>query len=122
MRREIKATAAAAGVLFLGGCGKAADHTTSPPPTLERRLATDLATRSDAVADALAAGDSCQAAALAGELQRKTIDAINRGQVAPLLQEPLSTSVNDLVARVQCVPPPEHSHGHDKHKKKKEGD
>jgi len=125
MMRKSTATVAAVGTLFLGGCGESAERTT-PPPTLERTLASDLAARSDAVADALVAGDSCRAATLADELQRKTIEAINRGQVAPRLLEPLSASVNDLVSRVHCIPPPPKEHGHGKHegrgKKGKEGD
>ena len=37
--------------------------------------------------------------------------------VAPALQEPLSGGVNDLVARVVCIPPPAPAqHPHGKHK------
>jgi hypothetical protein len=122
MTRAITATAAAAGALFLGGCGQTAQQARSPSPALARKLANDLAKRSDAVADALAAGDSCHAARLAAELQRKTIEAINRGRVAPLLQEPLSASVNELVARVRCVPPAGKERDRGKHKKDKERD
>ena len=67
---------------------------------------------------------------MATQLQEETIAAINSGRVAGALLEPLSTGVNDLAARVKCVPPPapqqdekgrrKHK-GHDK-KKHKEGD
>jgi hypothetical protein len=117
-----------AGALCLAGCGGGgAEHAT--PPMLPRTLATALAARSDAVADALAAGDSCRASTLAAELQRETIAAINSGRVVGALLEPLSASVNDLVARVKCIPPPQppaKEHGRGKHKdhgkKDKEGD
>ena len=73
------------------------------------------------------AGDSCRAVALARQLQRETIAAINRGRVPTSFQENLTGAVNDLAARVTCVPPPptstpttkEHGHGnHEKHGKK----
>jgi len=125
--RPLELGAAAAAALLLGACGSDGGNHAAPPPSLPRPVANALATRSDAIADALDAGDSCRAATLADELQRKTIEAINRGQVAARLQEPLSASVNDLVSRVQCVqPPPPREHGHGKHekhgKKGKEGD
>jgi hypothetical protein len=102
--RELGAALAVA--LYLGGCGGGAEHKAAPPPRLPHPLASSLAVRSDAVADALAAGDSCRAAALATQLQRETIAAINRGRVPSTFQEPLSASVNELVSRVRCVPPP----------------
>jgi hypothetical protein len=119
--------ASGAAALCLSGCGSSpVEH--SEPPKLPRPLATSLAASSDAVADALAAGDSCRAATLATQLQQETIAAINSHRVSSALQEPLSTGVNDLVARVKCVPPPQQDEkgrgkhkGHDK-KKHKEGD
>jgi hypothetical protein len=77
-----------------------------PPPALSHSLGAALAARSDAVAAALAAGDSCGALTLARRLQQETIAAINGGHVAGALQEQLLSSVNALVARVHCVPPP----------------
>ena len=109
-------------VLALAGCGGTPHSAAPPPPRLPRAVATPLAQRSDAIAAALAAGDSCRAATLVHELQQETIDAINAGRVPPALQEPLSGSVNDLVGRIACTPPPpagKHDHGkhegHDKH-------
>ena len=121
--------ASGAAALSLGGCGSSRVEQAAPPK-LPRPLATSLAARSDAVADALAAGDSCRAAALATELQQETIAAINSGRVSGALLEPLSAGVNDLAARVKCVPPPQPEQdekgrgkhkGHDKNKHK-EGD
>jgi sugar/nucleoside kinase (ribokinase family) len=129
--RPLELGAAVAVALCLSGCGgakRAAPH----PPTLPRSLAAALAGQSDAVADALGAGDSCRALTLARQLQRETIAAINRGRVSGSLQEDLTGAVNDLAARVTCVPPPppapaqvEKGHGHrkhEKHGKKNEGD
>jgi hypothetical protein len=96
-----------------------------PPPTLSHTLGSSLAAGSDGVAAALAAGDSCRARTLARRLQQQTIAAINDGHVSPGLQEQLLSSVNALVARVQCVPPAappqptpqvEQPHDHGKHK------
>jgi hypothetical protein len=92
-----------------------------PPPTLSHSLGSSLAAQSEAVASALAAGDSCGALTLGHQLQQRTIAAINEGRVPAGLQEQLSSAVNALVARVQCVPPPpqprpEPRHDHGKHK------
>ena len=106
-------------MLTLSACG-GGHQQAAPPPTLPRPVAQALAARADAVAAALAAGDSCQAVALARRLQQDTISAINGGRVATALQEPLSGVVNDLVGRVVCVPPPspapQKEHGRGKHK------
>jgi hypothetical protein len=89
---------------------------------LPHALAFELAATSDAVAASLAAGNSCRALTLARRLQARTIAAINAGRVPSGLQEDVSGSVNALVARVTCVPPPapappaEKKHGHEKHK------
>jgi len=72
------------------------------------------------VAASLAAGNACRALTLARRLQARTIAAINAGRVPSGLQEDVSGSVNALVARVTCVPPPapstEKKHGREKHK------
>ncbi len=129
--KPLELGAAVAAAFCLGGCGGDGTERAAPPPTLPHGLATALAARSDAVAAALAASDPCRASALAKELQDETIAAINGGRVTPALQEPLSATVNDLVARVKCIPPPsppveEQEHGRGKHKghgkKHKEGD
>jgi hypothetical protein len=128
-RRRLELAAAVAVALCLSACGAAKQSV--PPPTLSRALGSSLATQSDAVATALASGDSCHALTLARQLQQRTIAAINDGQVAAGLQEQLSSAVNALVTSVRCVQPqptpvePRHGHGkHKGHDKKKhhEGD
>jgi hypothetical protein len=121
-RRELGAAVGAA-LCFLSGCGGAKHTAPPPPPAFPRPLAAALEARSEAVAHALATGDSCRAAALAHALQGQTIAAINRGRVAAQLQEPLTGAVNDLAARITCVratPPPQRpqqeEHGRGKHK------
>jgi hypothetical protein len=126
--KPLEVGAAVAVALCLSGCGgakRAAPH----PPTLPRSLATALAARSDSVADALAAGDACRALALARQLQHETIAAINTGRVSGPFLEDLTGAVNDLTARVTCVPPPPtpakkgHGKKREKHgKKHKDGD
>jgi hypothetical protein len=131
--RRLELGAALAAALCLSACGGAEKTAPPPPPTFSRPLASSLASQSDAVAAALAAGDSCRALTLAQRLQQRTIAAINRGRVAAGLQEQLSGAVNELVAAVHCVPPAqapvpprgdeEHGHGkHGKHKQHGEGD
>ena len=113
--RRLELGAALVATLCLSACG-GAKQAAPPPPTFSRSLASSLATQSDAVADALAAGDACRALALARRLQRSTIAAINHGSVAAGLQEQLSGAVNELVARVHCVPPaPPAKEKHGKH-------
>jgi hypothetical protein len=128
--RSLELGAAAAAAVCLSACGGAKQSAPPPPPTFSRSLASSLAAQSDAVASALAAGDSCRALTLARRLQRQTIGAINNRHVAPALQEQLSGAVNELVVRVHCVPPPppaparkEHGRGkHKEHGKKHKGD
>jgi hypothetical protein len=94
--------------LAIAGCGSGADErAAAPPPRLPSALAGRLAHASDSIAAALDAGDGCSALTLARALQQQTIAAINAHQVAAPLQEPLQASVNDLVGRIQCVPPVE---------------
>jgi hypothetical protein len=128
--KPLELGAAVAAALCLNACGSDGGKGAEPPPTLPRAVASSLAARSDAVADALAAGDSCRAATLTTQLQQEAIAAINSGRVSGALLEPLSAGVNDLAARVKCVPPPQPQRdekgrakhkGHDK-KKHKEGD
>jgi hypothetical protein len=125
--RPLEVCAAALAALCLSGCGAGAKRAAPHPPKLPRDVATSLATRSDAVAAALAAGDGCRALSLARTLQAETVGAINARRVPPRLQEQLSGSVNELVARVTCVPPtpvieehgePQKPKQHGKHGKK----
>jgi hypothetical protein len=97
----------AAAALALAGCGGDGGEPveTTARPTLPRSVAEDLAARSDAVADALDAGDVCTAAVRADELLGATVAAINRGDVPTVFQEDLTARANELVNSVNCPPP-----------------
>jgi hypothetical protein len=90
-------------VLALAGCGGAPEES-APEPTLPAPVAVGLAERADGVADLLAAGDTCAAAAEADELLDETIRAVRAGDVPPELQEELVTGANELVHRIECTP------------------
>jgi hypothetical protein len=125
--RRLELGAALAAALCLSACGGAKQSAPPPPPTFGRSLASSLAAESDALAAALAAGNSCRALALGRRLQQRTIAAINDGKVAAGLQEQLSAAVNELVARVRCVPPvvrtapPPTTRDHGRHKGDEKG-
>jgi hypothetical protein len=106
---------------LLAGCGGHARRATPPPPKLPAMVADQLATRSDAVAAKLDAGDGCGALAEARSLQQQTIAAINHGLVPTALQEPLSAAANDLTTRIPCNPPPPPKEHHGKGADKGEG-
>jgi hypothetical protein len=97
-----------AAVLATAACGGAEQsaETTQPRPTIPGAVADDLAARSEAIADALDAGDICTAAVRADELQAATIAAINAGKVPEPFQEDLQARANELVNTVNCPPPP----------------
>jgi hypothetical protein len=86
--------------LAAGGCG--GEEAARPRPTLAPAVADRLAAQSDAIAEALDAGDVCTAAVRADELQDETLRAINAGQVPPAFQEDLTARVNELVNTVNC--------------------
>jgi hypothetical protein len=92
--------------LCVAGCGSEAQRRPAPQPTLPRAIAAALADRSDTIGDALDSGDPCRALALARDLRRQTIAAINGGRVPRPFQEPLQSAVNDLAARIACVQEP----------------
>ena len=107
-------------VLLLAGCGSS--HSTPPrQPTMPRALAQSLRAQADGVAAALTAGDGCLAQQRAVGLQTSVISAVNARRLPPRFQETLVGSVNDLVSRIACVPPPAapapapHGHEHEKH-------
>jgi hypothetical protein len=97
---------AALGVaLVLAGCGSGGQRVAAPQPKLPRDVATQLAERSDLVAAALDGGDPCLALVPARRLRQDTFRAINDRRVPGPFQEQLGATVNNLVSRIECVPP-----------------
>ena len=96
-----------AALLIAGGCGGGEENTPPPRPTIERAVVDQLASTSDAIADALDQGDVCMAAGLADDLNSQVIDAINARKIPPAFQEDLQARANELVNTVNCPPPPE---------------
>jgi hypothetical protein len=113
--------AALAVAVGLTGCGSGSKPRAAPQPKLPRAVAASLAARSDEVAQALDGGDSCRALDVALRLQRETVAAINSRRVPTRFQEPLTSGVNDLVARIVCIPV-EQPHERGKHKGEKHGE
>jgi hypothetical protein len=114
----VVATLAAA--VCLAGCGSNPTPRAAPPPELPAAVATPLAARSDEVAQALALGDACRAASLAQQLQQEALASINAGRVPSPFQEHLASATNDLVSRIQCIPPAQpHDRGKHKGREKK---
>jgi hypothetical protein len=74
--------------LCLAGCGGGEERRAAPQPKLPAPVAFELAQRSDAVAAALQAGDSCRALDEARQLQEDTIAAINKRRIPAPFQEP----------------------------------
>jgi hypothetical protein len=128
----MKALAAVA-LLLLAGCG-AARPAQPRVPKLPHALASAWRAQADGVAAALDAGDGCLAQQRAVALRTSVIDAVNARRVQPRFEETLVGAVNDLAARISCVPPPApappappaphegHGHGHDDHKHGKHGE
>jgi hypothetical protein len=107
-------------VLAVSGCGaRVATKTTTtpPPPRLPRTFAQTWAQQADAVAAALAAGDTCAAQTVANLLRAEVVQAVNARRIPAALQEQLLGVVNDIPDRIVCVPPPGNGPGHDKHGK-----
>ena len=95
---------ALAAVLCLAGCASGPEQRVLPQPRFPAPVASALASRSDEVALALDAGDSCRALSIAQQLQQETIAAINAGGVPDSYQEHLGSTVSDLLSRIHCVP------------------
>lgn len=87
--------------LLLSGCGGGDEpERVAPRPRLATAVAERLAAKSDRVAARLDAGDTCGALAQATALRTEVTAAINTHRVPLALLEPLSSSVNELVARI----------------------
>ena len=102
LARPVLALALAFAVGACGG-GQEAD---AGRPELPRALATDLATRADAIAASLRAGDSCRAAEQARELRRRVVAAIDARRVPRPLDAELLRGVTRLSDQIECRPPP----------------
>lgn len=85
-----------------GGGGDGGDAVSPPGPAIERTTAEQLASTSDAIADALDAGDVCGAAGLADQLNDEVIEAINAGRIPSAYMEDLQARANELVNTVNC--------------------
>jgi hypothetical protein len=89
----------------VAGCG--GDGREQSVPTLPAAVASELASRSDAVAAKLEADDPCGALADAESLQQEAIAAIDAGRVPRRYQEELTAAVGSLAASITCtIPPP----------------
>jgi hypothetical protein len=118
--RRLELGAALLAALWLAGCGSGTpERRAAPRPHLPPPVAEALADRSDHVAAALEGGNSCQALIEARGLQQATIEAINAGRVPGPFQEHLTSTVGDLVARIQCVPRTDDERGQGKGKHKR---
>jgi hypothetical protein len=100
LNHPVPCLAALACAAVLGGCGGNGEE--SAPPTLPSGLASDLASRSDAIADAYAAGDVCGAARQADELLGAVNAAIKKGRVPMAFRQPLTATANELVNEINC--------------------
>jgi outer membrane murein-binding lipoprotein Lpp len=112
----------ASSVVLLAGCGSSGHEPPSakPAPKIPAAVAQQLA----ADADAVAAEQGCAARAPAKQLLDDVIAASAR--LPARYQEPLTSSANELLARIPACPAPQgrskgrkpkhgHGHGHKKH-------
>jgi hypothetical protein len=118
-----RSVALALAASLAAGCGGNPHAQRAARPALPRTVAVRLAAVSEQVARELDTGNACEARTTAQQLQRQTIQAINGARVPAALQEPLQSTVNDLAARIRCVPAPPQiapltprSNGQGKHK------
>ena len=74
-------------------------------PAIPAPVAASLATRADAIAADLGAGQGCAARDEAARLRSAVDDAVSTGRIPSRLQEPLRAAVASLSARIVCTPP-----------------
>jgi hypothetical protein len=101
VRRRAGTLAGLSLVIALAGCGDST-RTSAEEPALPRAVATDLAAKSDLVADALDSGDVCGAAVLADRLKDAVDAAVSGGRVPPTFQDELEQTATDLQNEVNC--------------------
>lgn len=102
MHRLVPCLTALVCAAVLAGCGGNGEET-APGPTLPQGLASDLADRSDAIADSYAGGDVCGAAGQADDLLAAVLAAIDEGRVPAEFQESLTGTANKLVNEINCA-------------------
>jgi hypothetical protein len=90
-----------AGALLASGCGGGSE-TTAPEAFIPSAVAEDLATKSDAVADALDAENVCDAAKRADELKDAVDAAVAGGEVPSVFRDELERTATDLQNQVNC--------------------
>ena len=105
MHRLVPCLTALVCAAVLAGCGGNGEET-APGPTLPQGLASDLADRSEAIADAYAGGDVCGAAGQADDLLAAVLAAIDEGRVPAEFQESLTGTANKLVNEINCTEAP----------------
>jgi hypothetical protein len=90
-----------------GGGGEQVEQTqpTVPAPTIDRKIAEDLAKRSEEVANLLESGDSCAAAEEAAALERDWQAAVD--EIPELYLEDLGNVIHEIQAGIPaCTEPP----------------
>jgi hypothetical protein len=87
--------------LLVAACGG-----TTKQASIERPEALRLANSSDAVAAALAAGDSCLAQTRARTLRLQVAAAVAAGSIPPRLASDARAASTRLVSTIACTPPP----------------
>jgi cell pole-organizing protein PopZ len=107
--------AAAGCALALAGCGGGSEQTSSEP-VIPARVADDLASQSEELADLLAEVRTCDAAHAADALS----DSVERaaGQIPNSLETELRAVVAELVDTVNCPQPEEEEEGEENGKGK----
>src|SRR6266511_3919348 len=90
--------------LALAACGGGSEQS-SDEQLIPRALASDMAAKSDAIADAIDAGDVCGAAQLADELKDAVDAAVSGGQIPPAYQRDLEETATELQNEVNCEEP-----------------
>jgi hypothetical protein len=104
----------------VAGCGGGSSATSGGPDhgaAIPAAVAASLATRADAIAADLDAGDGCGARDAAVRLQKAVERAVATGRIPPRLRAELQSAVASLNSRIVCTPPPPKPHHEDHHKK-----
>jgi hypothetical protein len=118
-------------LLTAAACGGGASDSSGgggSAPGIPPAVAAALATRADAVAADLQAGNGCAARDRFYGLRGAVARAVAEDRIPVRLQAPLESAVASLGSRITCTPPkppehkpPAHDH-HKKHEKHGEGD